>query len=102
MSGHMRKHHTSKSVDTAIRGSDVEATISWRDAFKAGIEEASEVALVLRGNRYKAELTQKELAEKIDVKPHHISEMEHGKRSIGKNIAHRLAEVFNVDYRVFL
>lgn len=102
MSGHMRKHHTSKSVDTAIRRSDEEASIPWREAFKAGIDETSEAAIVLRGSRYRAEMTQKELAEKIDVRQNHISEMEHGKRSIGKNIAHRLAEVFNVDYRVFL
>lgn len=49
-----------------------------------GIEKFSEAGLMPRGSRYKAELTQKELAEKLGVKPHHISEMENGKRPIGK------------------
>jgi transcriptional regulator with XRE-family HTH domain len=32
----------------------------------------------------------------------HISEMENGKRSIGKEIARKLAKALNCDYRVFL
>jgi plasmid maintenance system antidote protein VapI len=47
-------------------------------------------------------LTQTELAAKIGVKPHHISEMEKGKRSIGKNMAKRLAKALNTGYKVFL
>jgi plasmid maintenance system antidote protein VapI len=57
---------------------------------------------MLKGRRYKAGLTQKALAEQIGVKPHHISEMEHEKRPIGKNMAQRLAKIFGVDYRIFL
>lgn len=76
--------------------------IPWREASKEEIEKYTEIGLMVRGGRYKAALTQKALAELIGVRPHHISEMEHGKRSIGKKMAHRLAEIFNVDYRVFL
>ena len=57
---------------------------------------------MLRGARFKADLTQKLLAEKLGVKPHHISEMEHGKRTIGKAMAKRLASVLSVNYKVFL
>ena len=32
----------------------------------------------------------------------HISEMENGKRPIGKEIAQKLGKALNVDYRVFL
>jgi len=32
----------------------------------------------------------------------HISEMEHGKRPIGKETARRLAKALKCDYRVFL
>ncbi len=56
----------------------------------------------LRGYRYREGLTQEELAIKADVKQSHISEMESNKRSIGKNIAKRFAEILNVDYRRFL
>ena len=56
----------------------------------------------IRGLRYREEFTQAQLAEKIGVKRHHISEMENGKRPIGKEMAKRLAEVLHTDYKVFL
>ena len=61
---------------------------------------------MVRGARLKAELTQKELAEKhregdAKVLPHHISEMEYGKRPISKKMAHSLAKVLDVNYKVF-
>ena len=56
----------------------------------------------LRGLRSREGLTQKQLAEMIGVKPSHISEMENGKRSIGKNMAKRLAKALRTVYKVFL
>lgn len=56
----------------------------------------------IRGLRYREELTQAQLAEKIGVKRHHISEMENGKRPIGKDMAKRLAKALHTDYKVFL
>jgi ribosome-binding protein aMBF1 (putative translation factor) len=79
-----------------------EKSVPWREAFKEGIEQFTEAGLVLAGSRLKEGLTQRELAEKLGVKPHHISEMEHGKRSIGKAMAHRLAKILKMNYRLFL
>jgi predicted transcriptional regulator len=56
----------------------------------------------LRGLRSREELTQKQLAEMVGIKPSHISEMEHGKRPIGKVMAKRLAKALRTDYKVFL
>ncbi|KAB0664300.1 helix-turn-helix transcriptional regulator [Oryzomonas japonica] len=56
----------------------------------------------IRGGRGKEGLTQKQLAELTGIAQHHISEMENGKRSIGKETAKKLAAVLNVDYRTFL
>ncbi|MEX2523464.1 MAG: helix-turn-helix transcriptional regulator [Gammaproteobacteria bacterium] len=56
----------------------------------------------LRLYRQRAELTQARLAEMIDVRQHHLSEMEHNKRSITKATARRLAKVLDCDYRRFL
>lgn len=56
----------------------------------------------IRGLRYREELTQAQLAEKIGVKRHHISEMENGKRPIGKDMAKRLARALHTDYKLFL
>lgn len=56
----------------------------------------------LRVYRTRADLTQVALAEKLNVKQHHLSEIEHNKRSIGKALAKKLAVVLKCDYRKFL
>lgn len=58
--------------------------------------------VALRGARKREALTQRELARLVGVSQTHISEMEHGKRPIGKDMAKRLAKVLKVNYRVFL
>ena len=82
--------------------SDEERSIPWREAFAKDIEKYGEAGLVLAGSRHKEGMTQKELAKKLRICPHHISEMEHGKRPIGKAMAKRLAKVFKINYRAFL
>ena len=57
---------------------------------------------ILRGLRVRERLTQVQLSEKTDLAARHISEMENGKRPIGKAMAKRLAKVLNADYRMFL
>jgi DNA-binding XRE family transcriptional regulator len=59
-------------------------------------------SVALRGARKRETLTQKELARLVGVSQTHISEMEHGKRPIGKDMARRLAKALRVNYRVFL
>jgi ribosome-binding protein aMBF1 (putative translation factor) len=56
----------------------------------------------IRGARGKEALTQKQLSELTGIAQHHISEMETGKRTIGKETAKKLAKALNIDYRVFL
>jgi plasmid maintenance system antidote protein VapI len=57
---------------------------------------------VLRGARGLAGMTQGQLAEKVGVHKTNISEMERDKRAIGKDMARRLAQVFGLNYKVFL
>ena len=59
-------------------------------------------SVALRGARKREALTQKELARLVGISQTHISEMEHGKRPIGKDMARRLAKALKVNYRVFL
>jgi len=61
-----------------------------------------DIGHALRGLRSREGLTQKQLAEMIGAKPSHISEMENGKRRIGKNMAKRLAKALRTEYKVFL
>lgn len=79
-----------------------ERSLPWREAFKDELKKYGEAGLMLKGSRHKAELTQKELADAIGVSQNHISEMENGKRPIGKVMALRLAKFFKTDYRKFL
>ena len=101
MLGHMRTHRTkvpSSNTQPAIS----EETIPWREVAKEELNKYTEAGQMLRGARFRSDLTQKELAEKLGINQHHISEMEHGKRTIGKAMAKRLADILKIDYRVFL
>jgi antitoxin component HigA of HigAB toxin-antitoxin module len=71
---------------------------SVEDVFPEGIRPGE----VLAGVRYREGLTQARLAAMIGVKPHHISEMEKGKRPIGKEMALRLSKALNIGPKVFL
>ncbi|HBT96570.1 MAG TPA: XRE family transcriptional regulator [Desulfobulbaceae bacterium] len=74
--------------------------LSWKDAFP-GLRE-NEQGTYLVGARHREGLTQRQLCEKSGIPQRHISEMENGKRSIGKENAKKLAAALNTDYRVFL
>ncbi len=57
----------------------------------------------LRAYRTRENLTQQKLAELSGIPQHHLSEMENGKRGIGKERARKLAQALHVsDYRLFL
>lgn len=75
---------------------------TWREVAEKEIRRFSESGVMLRGCRYKKKLTQVALAKAIDISQNHISEMENGKRPIGKAMAKRFADFFKTDYRVFL
>ncbi len=47
-------------------------------------------------------MTQAQLAERLNIRQHHISEMENGRCSIETEMAHCLGELFDILYRVFL
>lgn len=80
---------------------DVSESLPWRDAFpEYGEEDSSGVCL--RGARSKEGLTQKELSERTGIPQSHLSQMEHGKRPIGKKTARILGRELKVSYKVFL
>jgi DNA-binding XRE family transcriptional regulator len=81
---------------------EVKQSVRWKKALKAVLEKHSEGGAVLKAERTMAGWTQVELASRVGVAQHVISEMENGKRPIGKKMALRLAKVFKTDYRLFL
>jgi len=64
--------------------------------------ETNPGGVYLRGIRHREDLTQDQLAAQTGIHRRHLSEMENGKRPIGKENAKKLAKVLNVDYRMFL
>ncbi len=56
----------------------------------------------IRGYRARESMTQKELAAKLSISPRHLSDMEHGRRPIGKAMAKRLEQATGIGWKVFL
>ena len=116
MQGHTKKHPIDElvTITLRVRRSNVpqlrqyaeslemqeERSYSIAEVFPEYVGKEQEVAL--RAYRTREGLTQKRLAEFTGIPQHHISEMENGKRSIGKERAKKLAEVLHCDYRRLL
>jgi len=124
MQAHTKKHPTEKTIEVRFRGTPANLVKLRRLAQSLKVQDVSEWELEekdsyaveevfpelawnsggvsIRGGRGKEGLTQKQLAELTGISQHHLSEMENGKRPIGKDTARKLAAALKVDYRVFL
>jgi DNA-binding XRE family transcriptional regulator len=100
---HLRVHRHNaplvKRYAEAIE-TEEERTYTVAEVFPEYIGKETQVAL--RAYRNREGLTQKRLSELTGIPQHHISEMENGKRSIGKERAKKLAEALHCDYRQLL
>lgn len=116
MQGHTKKPPIDDMVTLRLRVHRRNAPLvkKYAESIEAGEERNYTVAEVfpeylgkvqqtaLRAYRTREGLTQKQLAALTGIPQHHISEMETGKRSIGKERAKKLGEALNCDYRQFL
>lgn len=82
-------------------GPEGREAVDWRELL-SGEDDGALHGRFLKGARTKEGLTQKELSRLTGIPQGHISEIENGKRPIGKIIARKLGEALNIDYRVFL
>lgn len=85
----------------ALGYAETTESISWREAFPVEFLE-NEGGICLKVTRERRRLTQTALADMTGIPQPNISEMERGKRPIGKKIAHQLGKALDADYRVFL
>ncbi len=76
--------------------------LTSEEAFLEINQKYTKAGALLKALRLREGMSQKEFSEIIDVEQGDLSKMEHGHRSIGKDIAHRISEQFNVNYRLFL
>jgi DNA-binding XRE family transcriptional regulator len=91
-----------RHINEEICNSQIHEKGDWRELFKETTENYTPQGLYLRGLRLREGFTQSELGKLIGVKQNNISAMEHGKRTIGKYMAKKLAEILKTDYRRFL
>lgn len=98
MLGHMRKHHTSPSIHHSIN----EEPMTIKETLHELCGDLPRWAIALRGLRRREGLTQVEMGKLLKIPQGNLSQMENGKRSIGKQIAKRLTKLFKTDYRLFL
>lgn len=80
---------------------DASDSVPWREAYPE-YSEAQLIGKALIGARSREGLTQTQLAERTGIPQRHISEMENGKRPIGKEMAKRLGKALNIGYKTFL
>lgn len=128
MSEHMRRPLTNDSIEVTVHGGSNTIFIIPRSAsrrlfnflqslqspdkendriaadevFKNLYKKHGKVGAIIRGFRVRDDLTQKNLAKRLKIHQTHISQIENGKRVVGKNLAQKLAKVFRTDYRLFL
>ncbi len=82
---------------------DEEPARPWREALGGVLDlHGGEAAAMVRACRDAKKMTQQQLAAAVGVQKTHVSEIERGKRSVGKALARKLATVLEVDYRTFL
>ena len=91
-----------KRFITSIEAEKQGESRPWREVIAELRPDDAIPSAILRGSRVKEELTQVQLSEMTGIPRRHISEMEHGKRPIGKETARKLAKALKCDYRVFL
>jgi DNA-binding XRE family transcriptional regulator len=97
---HRRNATRIREYAKAVEAGD-DRNYSVAEVFPEYVGKEQQVAL--RAYRTRESLTQKQLATLTGIPQHHLSEMENGKRGIGKERARKLAEALHVsDYRVFL
>lgn len=113
----MKKHHIDDDLITIrlkVHRRNASKIREFAEAIEAKGEKNYTVAEVfpeyagkdqqtaIRAYRYRENLTQRQLADLTSIPQRHISEMENGKRPIGKELAKRLGKALNADYKAFL
>jgi DNA-binding XRE family transcriptional regulator len=77
-------------------------SLDWEVLAKDSIAKHKQAGMVLRGARYRENMSQKELATRSGVSQDNISRIENGKRSIGEKVAKKLAKPLKINYKLLL
>lgn len=101
MLGPTKKPHTKVNISSdLLKEADKPMTVS--EVLYEMFGDLPRWAIVLKGLRHREGLTQTQIGNVLGIPQANISQMENGKRAIGKKLAKRFAELFHTDYRLFL
>jgi DNA-binding XRE family transcriptional regulator len=114
----MKKHHTDQIAKVSWHGGRYAVPIEIMENYKIEpdnneytlvddlfcnlTQKSGEPGVLLKGLRYREGLSQIELAKQLSMSQTNLSAMENGRRAIGKELAKRIADIFELDYRIFL
>lgn len=90
------------ALDSYVETQRVSAEVVHREAALRHGDHYQTPGYYLKLYRTRSDMTQVQLAERADIKQHHLSEMENNKRPIGKKMAIKLAKILNFDYKKLL
>jgi ribosome-binding protein aMBF1 (putative translation factor) len=79
-----------------------EEATPWEELAKERIAKYKKAGIVLRGARYRENLSQVQLAKLSGIHQNEISKIENGKRTVGEKVAKRLAKCLNISYQMLL
>lgn len=79
---------------------DISDAVPWREAFQEFADNTP--GTLVSGFRHRENMTQETLSHITGIPRRHISEIENGKRTMGKVNAKKIAAVLKTDYRMFL
>lgn len=77
-------------------------SVTIKSIFDKLDKKYTKAGVLLKGLRLREGLSQVEFARKINVTQANLSNMENGRRPIGKIIAKRIEKIFGTNYRYFL
>lgn len=79
-----------------------EEATPWEVLAKDRIAKYKKAGLVLRGARFRENMSQIKLAKLSGVSQNEISKIENGKRGVGKKVAKKLAKPLKINYLLLL
>jgi DNA-binding XRE family transcriptional regulator len=91
-----------RALDEYAAEDRIPADVLHREVRESNPERYGTPGYYLAVYRYRADLTQAELARRAGVRQHHVSEMERNLRPIGKAMAHKFARILKCEYRRLL
>lgn len=79
-----------------------EEATPWEVLAKDRVEKYKKAGLVLRGARYREDMSQLKLAQVSGIHQNEISKIENGKRSVDEKLAKKLAKHLRINYLLLL